>query len=149
MLNIATNKSLFDKYNITTLTDFYNLSTKQKDFPLYLDMGSIWPNTKTVASFIHSVGGIVCLAQPFKSTNRENINFLLKYAIVNGVDGIEVYHPTHTKEDIDYLLSFCKKNNLIVVGGSNFNGEPNNDTVGIKNIDKEEKKFCAIDNLRA
>ena len=77
MLNIATNKSLFDKYNITTLTDFYNLSTKQKDFPLYLDMGSIWPNTKTVASFIHSVGGIVCLAQPFKSTNRENINFLL------------------------------------------------------------------------
>ena len=28
MLNIATNKSLFDKYNITTLTDFYNLSTK-------------------------------------------------------------------------------------------------------------------------
>ena len=77
MLNIATNKSLFDKYNITTLTDLYNLSTKQKDFPLYLDMGSIWPNTKTVASFIHSVGGIVCLAQPFKSTNRENINFLL------------------------------------------------------------------------
>ena len=139
MLSFKQNEELFKKYNIQTLTDFYNLSTKQKDFPLYLDMGKIWPNTKSVVDFIHSVDGIVCLAQPFKSTNRENVDFLLENAVKNGVDGIEVYHPTHTEKDIAYLLDFCKKHKLIVVGGSNFNGKPNNDTVGIKNIDAGQK----------
>ena len=58
-----------------------------------------------------------------------------------GIDGIEVYHPSHSIEDIKFLLKFSKEHNLIVTGGSNFNGKPENNEMGIKNIDKAEKKY--------
>ena len=57
------------------------------------------------------------------------------------MDGIEVYHPSHSKEDIKFLLNYCKQHNLIVTGGSNFNGKPENNEVGIKNIDNAEKEI--------
>lgn len=141
MLKFKENKKLFEKYNIENLGDFYSLSTKQKDFPMYVDMNIVFPTVKKVANFIHSVGGFVVLAQPCKSKNKDNLQFLLKTALKNGVDGIEVYHHTHSKQDIKYLLDFCKKNNLIVTGGSNFNGKPENSTLGIVNIDKSEKEI--------
>ena len=141
MLKYKENKELFSKYNIENLGDFYNASTKQKDFPLYVSMNKVFPTVKKVVNYIHSVGGFVSLAQPCKSKNKTNIDFLLKTALKYGVDGIEVYHPSHSKEDIKFLSDFCKLHNLIVTGGSNFNGKPEHSTVGIKNIDKTEKEI--------
>ena len=147
MLKIKQNDAFFKKYSITNLTDFYNLSTKQNNFPLYLDMGKIWPSTKQVVDFIHSAGGFVVLAQPCKSKNKDNLNFLLKNALQNGVDGIEVYHPTHSKEDIKFLLDFAHKNKMIITGGSNFNGKEPTNTLGIQNIDKDESEILNNINL--
>ncbi len=141
MLKYKENQALFNKYNIENLGDFYNASTKQKDFPLYVSMNKIFPSVKKVVNFIHSVGGFVVLAQPCKSKNKTNLEFLLNDALKNDVDGIEVYHPSHSKEDIKFLLDFCKKNKLIVTGGSNFNGKPENMSVGIQNIDKSESEI--------
>lgn len=141
MLKVSENKAFFEKYNITNLADFYNISTKQKDFPLYVNMNEVFPNVKKVVDFIHSVGGFVSLAQPCKSKNKSNIDFILKTALDSGIDGIEVYHPTHTQEDIDYLLNYAHQHKLIVTGGSNFNGKPENSTVGIKNIDENETEI--------
>ena len=141
MLKYKENQALFNKYNIENLGDFYNASTKQKDFPLYVSMYKIFPSVKKVVNFIHSVGGFVVLAQPCKSKNKTNLEFLLNDALKNDVDGIEVYHPSHSKEDIKFLLDFCKKNKLIVTGGSNFNGKPENMSVGIQNIDKSESEI--------
>ena len=78
MLKYKENKAFFEKYNIENLTDFYKLSTKQKDFPLYVDMGKVFPSVKKVVNFIHSVGGFVVLAQPCKSGNKDNLEFILK-----------------------------------------------------------------------
>ena len=141
MLKYKENKAFFEKYNIENLSDFYKLSTKQKDFPLYVDMGKVFPSVKKVVNFIHSVGGFVVLAQPCKSGNKDNLEFILKTALKFGVDGIEVYHPSHSIEDIKFLLSYCKQHDLIVTGGSNFNGKPENNDVGIKNIDSAEKEI--------
>ena len=141
MLKYKENQALFNKYNIENLGDFYNASTKQKDFPLYVSMNKIFPSVKKVVNFIHSVGGFVVLAQPCKSKNKTNLEFLLKIALKNDVDGIEAYHPSHSKEDIKYLLDFCKNHKLIVTGGSNFNGKPENMTVGIQNINKSESEI--------
>lgn len=135
------NEQFFEKFNIKNASDFYNASTKQVDFPLYVNMNQVFPSVKSVVDFIHSVGGFVALAQPFRSKNKDNIEFLLKTSLAAGVDGIEVYHPTHTPDDIQYLLNYCKQNNLIVTGGSNFNGKPDYMEVGIKNIDKDEKEI--------
>ena len=147
MLEHAENESFFKQHAITNLTDFYKLSTKQKDFPLYVNMKKVFPTVKKVVDFIHSVGGFVVLAQPCKAGNKTNLAFLLQTALKYGVDGIEVYHPSHTKKDIQYLLQFCKQHNLIVTGGSNFNGKPENNEVGIKNIDKAEKDIFKNVNL--
>lgn len=135
------NEQFFEKFNIKNASDFYNASTKQADFPLYVNMNQVFPSVKSVVDFIHSVGGFVALAQPFRSKNKDNIEFLLKTSLAAGVDGIEVYHPTHTPDDIQYLLNYCKQNNLIVTGGSNFNGKPDYMEVGIKNIDEDEKEI--------
>lgn len=139
MVSQKQNQKFFKQYNITNLTDFYNASTKDPTFPLYLDMGKIWPNTKTVVDFIHSVGGIVVLAQPLKSKNKDNIKSLLNNALKNNVDGIEVYNPNHTKDDIKYLRDFAHKHNLVITGGSNFNGKEPTNKLGIQNINDESE----------
>lgn len=141
MQKLKANKKFFEQYKIENLGDFYKLSTKDKNFPLYVNMAKVFPSVKKVVDFIHSVGGFVVVAQPCKSGNKDNLNLILETAMKYGVDGIEVYHPSHSKEDINFLLDFCKKNNLIVTGGSNFNGKSGNDDVGIKNIDKKEKEI--------
>lgn len=81
------------------------------------------------------------LAQPCKRGNKDNLEFVLEIALKFGVDGIEVCHPSHSKEDITFLLNYCKQHDLIVTGGSNFNGKPENNEIGIKNIDKSEKNI--------
>lgn len=141
MLKVPANQKFFAKYNITNLTDFYNLSTKQKDFPLYVNMNEVFPHIRDVVDFIHSVGGFVALAQPCKSKNKSNLDLILSVALAANIDGIEVYHPTHTPEDIDYLLNYAHKHNLVITGGSNFNGKPENSTVGIANIDEQETEI--------
>ena len=141
MIKYAENVDLFENFNINTMSDFYNISAKQKDFPLYVNLNQVFPTVKNVVEFIHSVGGFVVLAQPCRSKNKANLDFLLETAIKNGVDGIEVYHPSHSKDDIEFLLNFAKEHNKIVTGGSNFNGKPEYSNVGIINIDKDEKEI--------
>lgn len=140
-LKFKENDAFFKKFNIKTLTDFYNLSTKEKSFPLYVNMTKVFPNVRRVVDFIHGAGGFVVVGQPCKSKNKENLEKILSTALKHGVDGLEVYHPSHSKEDIKFLLDFCKQHNMIVTGGSNFNGTEQNSSVGIINIDKAEKEI--------
>lgn len=147
LLEHKENEEFLNAYHIQSVTDFYILSTKNKNFPLYVNMNKVFPTVKKVVNFIHSVGGFTVLAQPCKAGNKTNLEFLLQTALKYGVDGVEVYHPSHTKEDIQYLLQFCKQHNLIVTGGSNFNGKPENNHVGIQNIDKAEKEILKDVNL--
>lgn len=141
MLKYKENNKFFEEYNIKDLNDFYKISTKHKDFPLYVNMNKVFPSVKKVVNFIHSVGGFVVLAQPCKSGNKDNLEFLLNTTLKNNVDGIEVYHPSHSKNDIKFLLNYCKQHDLIVTGGSNYNGKDENNELGIKNIDKKEKEI--------
>ena len=141
MLKYKKNQLLFKKFGIENYGDFYNISTKQKNFPLFVSTGKVFPKVKKVVDFIHSVGGFVVLAQPYKRKNSLNIDFLLNSIKKFNIDGIEVYHPAHSKENIKFLLQYCKQNKLIVTGGSNFNGKPGTSIVGIENIDKDEKEI--------
>ncbi len=132
------NKELFDKYNITKLSDFYSLSTSNKDFPLYVDLGKVFPSIDKVVDFIHSAGGFVVLAHPFRHKGKIEIAQLLNIADEYNVDGVEVYHPVHSPEDIDYLLNYCQSHHKIITGGSNYNGTEQYNNVGIQNIDDDQ-----------
>ncbi len=136
-LNNSKNDAFFKSYGINNSSDFYRQSTANKEFPLYVNTGLVWPTPEEVIKAIHSFGGIIVLAHPFKYKDKLDVTKLLNFAKDNGVDGIEVYHPTHTQENINMLLSFANENNMLITGGSNFNGRDYVE-MGIKNIDKDE-----------
>lgn len=77
-----------------------------------------YPSVQEVIDEIHGAGGIAILAQPGKFDNFSEIE---KY-ISMGLDGIEVWCPENTDEQIEALLDICKKEKLLSIGGSNFHG---------------------------
>ena len=65
-----------------------------------------------------------------------------KAELVNNyeIDGIECFYSTFTNEQTNYLLSFCKKNNKYISGGTDYHGKNRPDTnlgVGLGNMNIE------------
>lgn len=77
-----------------------------------------YPEVNDVIEEVHNAGGIAVLAHPSTFDNFDEID---KY-IELGLDGIEVWYPTATDEDIEKLSKICKKNKLLMTGGSDFHG---------------------------
>ena len=77
-----------------------------------------YPDVKDVIDEIHNAGGIAVLAHPSLYDNFDEID---KY-IEMGLDGIEVWHPEASDEDIEKLSTICKKNKILMTGGSDFHG---------------------------
>lgn len=67
---------------------------------------------------VKHAGGIAVIAHPGQMDNYESIG---EWAHA-GLEGIEVYHPGHSYEDIRRSLNFARKYNLTVTGGSDFHG---------------------------
>lgn len=103
------------------------------------------PDTFEVIKLIKEIGGISVLAHPGKSFLWDNINLLLKA----GLDGLEIFHPTHKSALTLKLEKFAGENNLFVTGGSDFHGlsddEINN--IGRIFIDIEKLKFIKNYNI--
>lgn len=72
---------------------------------------------------IKQSGGIPVLAHP-KSLELSEKEFLilLKDMIKCGLQGIEVYHYSHTKEEMDFYEKVAHDNNLLISGGSDYHG---------------------------
>jgi len=68
---------------------------------------------------IKAVGGVPVIAHP-KSIENDNIVMDL---IRHGAQGIEVYHPTHSDEDIKKYLQMAETEKLYVTGGTDWHGE--------------------------
>lgn len=89
------------------------------------------PNPKTVITAIHRAGGIAVLAHPSEMLKRTNhtlavaktvMQSAIKQLITHGIDGIEVYTPRHSPDQIKEFLNLARTHNLIVTGGSDFHG---------------------------
>lgn len=67
--------------------------------------------------------GIPILAHPKSlELSDKELLFLLKDMINSGLMGIEVYHSSHTKDEMDKYLKISNKLNLLVSGGSDYHG---------------------------
>lgn len=82
-------------------------------------------------------GGIAIMAHPSQYGNEELIEELLEI----GLDGIEVYHPKHSKENIEKLLEIAKKNNLLITGGTDFHGNMDSKYVEIGDFSCNEEEL--------
>lgn len=67
---------------------------------------------------IHEAGGIAVYAHPGAEGRREKIEPL----VAAGLDGIEVRHPSHSREDELRLASLAGFFGLVVSGGSDWHG---------------------------
>lgn len=100
---------------------------------------------------ITNSGGIPVLAHP-KSLELSEKEFLilLKEMISCGLKGIEVYHSSHSKEEMDYYLEIANQYGLLISGGSDFHGKSVKPDIELgtgkdKNI--KIKKLSLLDKL--
>ena len=101
----AFNKYLIEAYNKTRKTD------NKLQYEECLEL-------------ITNSGGIPVLAHPKSLELREKeFLVLLKDMISCGLKGIEVYHSSHTKEEMNYYLEIANKYNLLISGGSDYHGK--------------------------
>ena len=106
-------------------SDFYRNSTTNKNFILYLDMSFLWASVDEVKKIIGKNGGKTILAHPYGYKANLDVEKLLQIVLKYNLDGVEVYHPKHTEEQIKYLENFCNTHNLLISGGSDFHGKEN------------------------
>lgn len=122
MATHSENKNFLNEHQIKNSSDFYRLSTTDKNFPLYMDMSQFWPSVDSVVEAIHNAGGLVVLAHPYGYKGEASAERLLGIALKKGFDGIEVYHPSCDEEKNLYLRNFASRNHLLITGGSDYHG---------------------------
>ena len=89
------------------------------------------PKAQEVIKMISEMGGLSFIAHPGKLVRDEMLIRLIEY----GLDGIEVIHPSHSREDIEYFNKIAAEHFLLTSGGSDYHG-------GLKNDGKNFGKFC-------
>lgn len=89
-----------------------------------------YPDIAEVLTSIHDAGGIAVLAHPILDDTLDSLPRLLE----NGLDGIEVWHPSANEEQQAQLKKLATKNKLLMTGGTDFRGLYNLDQVSIGDV---------------
>lgn len=104
------------------------VTTIQEAFDRYLAEGRLAyvPSSRLVpikaVELVKKAGGKAVIAHPMQLLNSGKLELLIEGLLPYGLDGLEVYYPTHTEKDIEKLKSIAKKYNLFETGGSDFHG---------------------------
>jgi len=133
----TTSQDAFDKY----LIDAHNKTRQTSKGLQYQECLELITNS----------GGIPVLAHP-KSLELSEKEFLilLKEMISCGLKGIEVYHSSHSKEEMDYYLEIANQYGLLISGGSDFHGksvQPDIELGTGKDKNIKIKKLSLLDKL--
>lgn len=74
-------------------------------------------------AFIHGAGGVAVLAHPGILTADFTVqNRLISELVEHKLDGLEIYHPTHSKKIQKKLHRLAERYTLITTGGSDYHG---------------------------
>lgn len=86
-----------------------------KDMPAYVP--PLGPTVQEAIELIRAAGGWAALAHPYAAEVEE----VERYAGW-GLEGLEVYYPTHTNSVVERLLDWAWRFDLTVTGGSDYHG---------------------------
>jgi 3',5'-nucleoside bisphosphate phosphatase len=79
-----------------------------------------WPTAEEAVETIREAGGVAVVAHPYWDVKDpaqvEDLIRSLK------PDGIEVYYPSHTKEQTEHLLQLCNELGLVPTASSDYHG---------------------------
>lgn len=103
---------------------YYHIKGKM----FYINMSKYYPTLDKIIEIIHKSGGLAFIAHIYEYSSIDNkIEELNKIADGYNIDGIECYYSTFTEEQIEYLIEFCKRRNLLISGGTDYHGENKRD----------------------
>ncbi len=72
---------------------------------------------------IKNAGGVAILAHPQQlEKSGKDVNAVISKLQIAGLDGVEVYYPTHSRQFKKKLLTIAKKLDLLITGGSDYHG---------------------------
>lgn len=89
-------------------------------------------DVKIACDFLRQKGAIPVLAHPALVGDKQTVNEILS----NNVEGIEVYHPSHTQSQIRTFKQLAKEKNLLITGGSDFHGKDKDLDLGVYKVHK-------------
>lgn len=96
-------------------------------------------------------GGIPVLAHPKSlELSEKELLILLKDMITCGLKGIEVYHSSHSKEEMKLYEDIANKYDLLISGGSDYHGKTAKPDIELgtgKNNNIKIKKLSLLDQL--
>lgn len=101
-----------------------------------------YPEIQDVLDVIHLTNGIAIIAHPGKL--MENDPGLMEQVLHMDIDGLEVFHPSHTKEDTTKLLKTAMDRKLFVSAGSDFYREDRGESIGKTNCPKDAEKIVEM-----
>lgn len=99
-----------------------------RDGPGFVDKPTV--PAADVLDLVHRVGGVGVLAHPGDGMSSRHVRRLVEV----GLDGIEVYHPSHRSSLAGYYRRLADDYDLLVSGGSDYHGR----------TERDEKHFGTI-----
>ena len=120
--------------------------------PAYVPRYKFLP--EEAVQLIKGAGGVAVLAHPGLIGNEELVDKILSLDI----EGIEVYYPEHSEEDTCRYLEIARRRGLIVTGGSDYHGAPEEyrgklgccgvSRVTAKLLEKRSSKSNTVQNIK-
>ncbi len=86
----------------------------------------VTPTVKEAIEAIHAAGGVAIWAHPFwdVSDPQEALATIDRFRAL-GIDGIEAFYVTHTREQTELLANRCTELELLSTGSADFHGPEN------------------------
>ncbi len=105
------------------------VKTMNEAFKMYLGQGAkayvprFGYEIEEALGIIATAGGVGVLAHPLQLQKTPiDLSVAMKELVSKGLDGIEVYYPTHSKKTKKTLEEYARKYSLVMTGGSDFHG---------------------------
>jgi 3',5'-nucleoside bisphosphate phosphatase len=98
-------------------------------FPRYLVPGTSTyvartrPTVAEAIELIHGAGGVAVWAHPFWDVqDPRTVRAMLERFSGLGIDGVEAFYPTHTRDQVELLCGLATELDLLTTGSSDFHG---------------------------
>ncbi len=110
---------LTDPRSIDQPSVFLRQELGNPNSPYFSPAGRYFPDPRAVCEGIKKMGGISFLAHPgiYHKSVYDHLEELIE---LSGVDGLEVWYPSHTPEQRAHLHTLCEKHRLLETGGSDY-----------------------------
>ncbi|MCS6808978.1 MAG: PHP domain-containing protein [Bacteroidota bacterium] len=125
------------------------VDSRREAFTRYLSDSTLLRHTQTVypaeeaIALIHHAGGVAILAHPSEHLHSDSFTTLLRL----GIDGLEVYHPSHCRSTCILYTALAKQYKLLITGGSDFHGSTSRDTRNLGRYGLTKPDFQAFLSL--